>query len=294
MNKKILFVTLIIAMLIVSMVPASFAFDRNVLRSKAVQKYDASVKQYKVAKQNYVQAKQDWVSAREQWKSASAQWKNSKNGGAGGAIDQSKIIEKAKSFLVAAVDRVVKHMETLKNRINSMDEIQDKESITKEIDAKISYLNDDIKPRIEAAETREELNAVAKEVKAEWKKTKPLIKKVVGEVLSSRIDKALVKLDEVSQKASDKIKELEAQGYDVSQLKEKQPEIQKKIDAAKVKLKEARAKFSSISSSSDVDATFKEGRDLLKEASQLLREAFKEVKELVKSIRETVKEGVPQ
>jgi len=240
----------------------------------AVQKWNAAKEAYQAAVQAYKQAREDWIAARD----ALRQFRD--------APHTQAALEKARTFLLKGIDRLVKYLEWIRARAEVVGGITEGErtAVLAEIDSDITGLNN-LKPAVEAAADRTQLAESAKKIRDQWLEVRPGAKRIVGQILAAKINYVLEKAENVSARISEKISALKTAGKDTSALEDWLAKFNNNINLAREKYEAAKQKFQAISSVQDADALFREGHQFIKDAAQYLREAHAALKEIVKELR---------
>ncbi len=191
-------------------------------------------------------------------------------------------VERAKESALKAVDRLVTHLQKLKDRIESSENMPEEEAAAKiaRIDALLSEI-DAIKQKISAATTKEEINAAVKELKNAVKKIKRASEAHSQGLLRAEIN-GVIHRAEVSEKKLDcALSGLEANGTDTSAVDANLAEFSSKMGAAREKLNTAKELLAS-----EDDTKIAEGKNLIREARDLVQEAHGLLEEIRKGIRE--------
>jgi len=184
---------------------------------------------------------QSFNDAKEKWQKAQEELKGKK----GKIEDQLKkdALEKAKKHAIATVERAIKKLKKIQERINKMKVIsaERKNSLLADINTQILAL-ENIQDQLKTATTKDELKTAMEAAKAQIVKVKELVKKIVAEILASHLDKVLEKLNKIAGKLEKKINELKTKGVDVTDLEKLLTQGQDKITEAKNKLQSGQYK----------------------------------------------------
>jgi len=149
-------------------------------------------------------------------------------------VARAKVSEVRKRVLLKLIDVQVRHFEKTNERAQRMPNVTDalKASLKVEIDKAIAVLNA-LKPKVEAANTRDALVAVSKEIRDSFKARRDIVKKIVDAVHASRLLKLTEKFDKAVMDAEAKIAEAKTAGKDVAMLEAKLTEVKNKLMEAK-------------------------------------------------------------
>ncbi len=198
---------------------------------------------------------------------------------------KEQIQKNAKEHLIKIIDRLLMKLDTIETWVNNRNALSDleKSKITAEIQEDKNWLNNK-KSEVQDA-TRDEIKENAKEVRDYWKNNRADIKKIVGEVLASRAEVAVSKMETASEKLSNAIDKAEANGKDVGDAKKLLAEMNSKIDLATTEIESAKRAFSNISSIRDADKLFREGKQHVEKARNYLRESYQIAKNIIRELR---------
>ncbi len=236
--------------------------------SSAVDQYNAAKDKYQLHVDAYQQAKQDWLTAKNNW----LKFKR--------ANETPELIVRAKSFLNSGIDRAVSYLEVLDAKVEGLNTTdEEKASMASQIDASIAAFNA-LKPEVDAAQTKDEIEAVSKKINDQYKLLKPLVKRMTGLYLSARINLVLAKGDSLAAIAQDRIDVLKAGGINTAELEADLANFNQHLANAKAKYESAKQTFASINSPADADALFQRGHNYLLEVNQYLKKAYAELKDL--------------
>lgn len=170
-----------------------------------------------------------------------------------------------KEVLLRLIDVQIKHFENVLRRVFVMPHVleADKNKLKVEIDKVIAYLNE-LKTKVQNAQTAEELKTLAAQIKDNLKAKQEIVQKIVNVILSSRLNEAVRKAEERVKEAETKIIELKAEGKDVT-------ELEKLLGTAKEKLAAAKSELTKQS---------------IKAAQEALRGLYKALKELAEELED--------
>jgi len=245
-----------------------------------------AVERYSKAKDSYRDAVEVYKNAREDYMGALERFRKFRH-----ANDSAAALEKGKTFLLRATDGMMRYLEMLEKRVevSKLGE-EEKAEIKAEIEKDAAWLEGK-QNAIKSATTREELAAIAKEVKEYWGNIRGNTKSIAGKLLSLHTDGIISKLENASARIENTIQKLKEEGKDASKLEAKLTEFKEKIALAKDANAKAKAKFSEIKDIKDADKLFREGHAFVKEANKYLRETYGVLKEIFKELREMRREG---
>ncbi len=206
------------------------------------------------------------------------------------AEGKAKSIEKGKEMVKKMIDRMIEDLEKIKERVKNIKDLEDADesSIIAKIDAEIAALSA-LKAKVDAAQTKEELRGVLKEVKNHWHKARRFAKHFVGRLLVHRIKKAVEKTEALLAKAEAKIAELKTAGKDTVKPEGMVTDAKNNLALAKEKYQQAKDKYLAIESLDDFQKIAKEANGLAREANKYLIEAHKILRKLIPEINKIIK-----
>lgn len=226
---------------------------------------------FKLAKESFDEQKKALVEARKQLKDCSA---------AGNCEEVKKEYrKKAKPYLEHTADVILKLLEKLKNRI-SESSLEDKDELISAVDAKIAEVQA-VKDKVSAMSeepTKEEIQAIAQELKAKWTETKRTVKVSAGKVVLDRYAGILVKIEQLEKKLDRVVAKMKEKGLDTGAVEPKIAEFKGHIADARADFEEAKKLFGSADTLDAAKAKAKESKEHLKKAYQVLKDIVAGVK----------------
>ena len=197
---------------------------------------------------------------------------------------RTNAIERSKEAALKAVERIVTHLQKLKEKIESSENMPEDEVKAKA--AKIGAVlaeTEATKQKISAATTKKELNEAIRELKQLVKKIKRASEAHSQGLLSAEIH-GVIKRSEVMEKKLDcALNGLDAKGAnatDTAAVDAKIAEFSSKMAAAKEKLRTAKELLET-----EEETKIEEGKKLIREARDIVREAHK----LLEAIRQDLR-----
>ncbi|MDO8647603.1 MAG: hypothetical protein Q7R70_04260 [Candidatus Diapherotrites archaeon] len=278
-NKAII----VLAALLILLSFSAFAIaepQKENLREKIQQKIENAKQNFEKAQERFEKQKDKFEDAKTKWVSFKTDWQSGKN------KDKNRLYNGAKNYIVNATERMENYLEVTKRRAQNIQDLPeaDLNSIVAQIDAEAAKLAL-LKSKVNDANSNEAIKALVPEVNAEWDLVKAFSKKITGLILSANTQKAIDAAEKISQKAQDKINELDANSTaDLNAAKARLAQYQADINLAIQKKQAAVAKFLQITDSNNAQPLFKEGQDLLKEAHKELRNAAQDLKDIIRDI----------
>lgn len=234
---------------------------------------------YQIAKENYINAREKYFAQKEKFIQTRDRLRVCKE-----KADCEELKEKAKddakSSLSRMTDMILESLEKIKAKVEANEDLseEEQEEMLAELDERTTAVTD-AKQTVEESENRTEVLEATRLIKAEWTKTKPVLRKVVDRIVNARIGGIIVQTERLDAKLERVINGLEDKGYDVSEAKEIKVEFSEKVEEAKSNHESAKESFKEDSPT--------EGNRYMKEAHQNLKDARVLLRDLVKSIKET-------
>lgn len=255
---------------------------------KAVEKYNKYKTEYTQAVNVYKSMRQDFLTAKDKYLKS----KNAANG--------ADALQKAKDFLVKADEAMIKYLNMLKAKAETVAGITESErqQILSEINSDIAWLEQH-KPQIPNATTKEQLTEHGNQMKLHWIKVRVHAKRLAGKILIYRINATIAEGDKIGADVEARIQALKDQGKDTSKLEAWLADFENNLNLAKQKRDAAIAKYDQIGTAgattlSQLDAELKEadtllrdGDSFIKDANQYVRAAYKNLKDIAKELKTT-------
>ncbi len=243
--------------------------------------------QYRLYKEKYENTKKKFEDAKDAFEKARERLRNLNDN-----KSREELKDRTKDYLTRAIDQTISHLEVLKSKA----EIRENKGIipfdaSDIIDAHITQL-EDMKVKLDKAETAKEFIAIHSELKDLWVKIRLETRYYLGIVLNYRIDGFLSKADNVSVKMDEAIKRLEDKGIDTGKLKDEAEKFDSIMADAKQNQQKTddlftvHAGFASDGTINDVNAA----RDFLRQADGMQRETVRDLKDASRQLKEFVKE----
>lgn len=147
---------------------------------------------------------------------------------------RQRMEDKRKETLLKLIDLQVKHLEKTKERVDRMPNITDalKTQLATEIDADIQALNSK-KADVEGTEGKDEIKALAKEIRDFFRSYRDTVKSIVDAIHASRADIAAAKAEARAADIDEKVQELKGQGKNTTELEQELDEADAHIEEAK-------------------------------------------------------------
>ncbi|HZD59213.1 MAG TPA: hypothetical protein VE439_02010 [Anaerolineae bacterium] len=199
---------------------------------------------------------------------------------------QAQQLENAKRFMMHADKAAIHYLESLKNRVQSVQNVPDEKRATTiaEIDAGIQRLTE-TQTDIENAKSMEELRSVAKVVRGNLRQHRGAAKRIAGQILTAKVAAITSRGEEISVKITKITEDLKSQGKDTARLEQLTTELNRYLLLARENNKAAEERFEEVKSLEDAHIIFGEGMKLTKEAHRKLKQAYSIVIEIGKELQ---------
>ncbi len=263
-------------------------------------------KDLKDAKTEFLKAKKYYGDNKEEFLRVKEKLRNCKNNSSA-TEDCQKLNEEAmvqgKAFLNHAADLAIEHLNKIKARVQSSENIDDAEEqeIVADIDKAIAEL-EEAKIKVDAATTKEELKAASQTINQLWKKIKWNAAAHAARVINARLGEIIQKAEHIDDKLSCAVGKMEEQNASTDDVNELIAQFDEKISSAKTKYETAQQKLKDIRDlkvgtepseerAEQIRALLEEAKQQYKGAHKDLRDAYAILKEIIKEMRQS---GVTQ
>ncbi|MBN2052551.1 hypothetical protein JW756_03535 [Candidatus Woesearchaeota archaeon] len=269
---------------------------KNIVRQRVIAQNKLLEAQNKFlqAKNKYMEMKNNQLRARNEFLGLKAQLAQCLAEGGNCSALENQTFEKAQEDLLALADRLIQHMEKVKSRVESAENLNETEAqeMIDSIDEMIAKL-EEAKDMIEAATNQDELKEGIQIIREVWADIKVEIFQYAEEVIHSRVGEIFVRSELLEKKLEDVVERLQAKGVDTTDIEDKLDEFSAKIDEARTKMTEANKLFAEakeLRGSGDKEGAkekLEEAKALTREAHQALKDAHKILMELVRMINQS-------
>ena len=240
-------------------------------------------KERAIAKDKLELAKQNLEKAKERYQLAKEQLKEKKKLLLE-APDEATKIELLKEYLTNAIDTIIEKLNTLKEKISENENIDETTANTKitEIDNRIATL-EELKTKITAASTLEELKVLGKDISGKWKEVKAENKVKETLILRANVQEVIRRSEHLEERLEKVLADMEEKGISAEGIESKVDSFSAKINEARELFKQSQEKFNEAKNNEE--ATIKEAQELAKQANERLREAHAILVDIVKDIK---------
>jgi len=203
---------------------------------------------------------------------------------------RTKARAEAGEFLLRSVELVLNHIERVRERVNSNEDLSEEEAneILENLDEAEKEIQEakEIIENLSEDSSKEEIKEAAKTIRDAWRKIKKDFKHDIGRTLGARLRTIIAKSEISGERLDNTIKDLKAEGKDTSELEELIGKYHDYVDDAIEKYELARDKWEEATTPGNVDEISREANALFKEANEALKNAHRLLKEIVKDIKE--------
>ncbi|MDP2909046.1 MAG: hypothetical protein Q8N77_04550 [Nanoarchaeota archaeon] len=257
---------------------------------------ELNTERIKEAVKNYGLAKQDFEKVRERAKEINTEFLKAKQDFKRCTENceekEAKVLEQAKSFLTNTADSIIKHLEKIRNRVESSEDLTEEEAteIITKIDAQIKEL-EDAKAKAEAATTKDELKEATKTIRDDWKKIRNHADWYVGKLALAKHGGVIVKLKHLELRLQKVLERMEENGKDTSTIQPLVDEFNTHVEEAKKNFELATAKFLEFRNLPEPkgeagNKLIQEAQGYMKKSKEHLGLAQQKLKEIVKAVKE--------
>lgn len=199
----------------------------------------------------------------------------------------------AKEKLSSQAEQILENLNKIKSNVEANEALSEEDSakIIAFIDEKIAAVTA-AKAKIDAAQTKEEIVAAAKELANLWGEMKHKVQAYVGHIVNSRMAGIIVKSSQLEAKLERTIERMTENGKDTATVQPLVDSFKEKIVLAKDKFKQSQSLFLEIRedkmnmTGTEMGQKVQEAQGLLKESKAALEEAKSILKEIVAKLRE--------
>jgi|GEM_PF-6795765 len=245
-------------------------FILSICSSAFAMTYEDAKKIMEEKKNAYQNAYQEYVKAREQYMKSKIN------------VNRLSAINRTKTFLTAALDRMISHIEMVSSKVENSSALseEEKSEIISELSTTLDELNS-YKSRIDSATTLSDLRNISIEMRKDWVETQKRIRGAVGLYEAVFLQKLVNKEFKLADKIDSKIAELKANGTDTSTLESLASQYRGNLTSANASLASAREQFALLKNATPEEKAtivekmhnyIKDALDALKSAHAVLRE----------------------
>ncbi|HLD00480.1 MAG TPA: hypothetical protein VJC39_01940 [Candidatus Nanoarchaeia archaeon] len=198
-----------------------------------------------------------------------------------------------KIHLEKTLELIESSLERLVNRVNELDSLteEEKESLLLEIETlqeKLNLHKDEILAGLTEESTAQEYREAIKEVKSLWQESKHIQRKVIANMVNSRLDNLLEKHREMVDGMQLRIDDLAEQGVDTTTLVSLRDRFISAVNDAEVQFEKVKRLTPGVGEGAGEDwrEAHQDMMKMLKEAKEILRKFLAEYKNLREELKE--------
>ncbi|MBM3199898.1 hypothetical protein FJZ53_03085 [Candidatus Woesearchaeota archaeon] len=201
---------------------------------------------------------------------------------------EAKTLEEAKTFLTNTADNLIEHLQQLKAKIESSEDISDSEAadMIAKIDAQIKEL-EDAKAKVTAATTKEEVKEASKTILNSWKRIRNHTFYHAAKLVAEKHGGIIVKMEHLSVRLQKVLEKMEENGKDTSTIQPLVDDFNSALESAKTSFEQAKAKFKEFVDLPEPKG--EPGAKLLQEAQQYMKESRASLKTAQQKLKEIIK-----
>jgi hypothetical protein len=305
--RKTLFALFVVITLLASVMPVSLA-EENDTEPRLRERLQLARQRYIAAKESYLEAKEAYLEKRLEFTRARQRVLECQGDNSTECIQvREQVEEQSREYLARMADLVLGSLEKIKARVEASEDLteEEKEELIADLDERASAV-EEAKTTVEESEDRAEILEAARLIRNEWIKTRPLLRRAAGVVISARMGGIIIQSERLEIKLNRILDRLENEGKDVAEAQDLVDDFGKKIDDAKESHQEAIEKFRAAKNETgeashdllvEGHKALKEAHTSLKEAREILRDAVAEIKAIENgstAIQEADQESLPE
>lgn len=201
--------------------------------------------------------------------------------------DTDRGIEAAKAYLDRAIDVAITDIEILKKRVQQSDDLEQSvvDAVIEKLDEHIAEL-DALKEKVNAATTKEELKALAKELREKWNKAKHRLAHANKALVHAKIGEIVTRSKYLEAKLDRILDHMEEAGKDTTEVDELIDTFSTHVAAAQQHFKDAKNLVILAIVNADDNKTRSEIERLTRLAHEELIASHEVLKEIVRVLRE--------
>ncbi len=202
-----------------------------------------------------------------------------------GSLIKQKALERAKSRILKAIDRMIGYLERVQKRAKLRINLRnDWQARFEEVSKTIAWLKAE-KSEVEKIEDITQLRQLVKDIRSKWRKNKIEARKMLRKAILNRGRAILTKLENAGVKIKVVLDEFKNEGKDVSQAEALYQQYKAKLKVAEAKYEAAKKENESLVQAGSEGMTAKINKNL-KAMMDEIRSAHKILKEIIKTIKD--------
>ena len=252
------------------------------------EQYQTVQEQDRISQERIQEAQQSYQESREKFLDARALLEDSRT-----SATIFDLKNATRNFLFHSIDYTILHLEVLEARaIRTEDSGFAPCIISDNLEDHIDQLEDQ-KDDVEAAETREEFQAVIRKIGDIWQHANLESRYFILGTANNRADSFLISGESISDRIEAEIERLAGEGVDTEKLEQLLGEYNEALEEAKYSQEEVKELFGAHNGFDDDGILFRDAekaREFLDEANSLMRERHQQLKDVTAVLREIFSE----
>lgn len=249
--------------------------------------YRKMVEKHSETKEQYRDAGDKFKDAEDRFKDARQNFRTSKD-----KDSRDKLKVRTGEYLGTGIDKMIAHLEVLKNRVEGSENDVIPFDAAANIDTHIAVL-EEIRTKIQNAETAQEYVDSARDLKEQWDMIRLETRYAGGILINSKIDTFMAKSENVSERTDAIIQKMESDGKDTAKLERAIEKFNNLMIEAKENQQDVHDLYA-LHDGFDAEGMVtdeKSARSFLDEATRSQKETHKILKDAGKEVREFFKEA---
>ncbi|AJF59670.1 MAG: hypothetical protein QT03_C0001G0163 [archaeon GW2011_AR10] len=242
----------------------------------AKEKFEQNRERYLEIRANYVEAKSRVAASIQSFNAVRARIRSAAPEDRNQLAVQLRV--HARETLLNQVNAILNHLEAIKDKEVAPDNIDELTEFFSEVEASLE--NEEI--------TQEELIEISSDIRVFWREHRLGLKKGVGLAINARIQAHFQKAETFSERLSEIIDRLEAEGKDVSLLERGLAKLDSDIEKFRSAYARLREQYSEADSRQEFNDVLTKGHRLLKAMNEQLKKDFRLMNALFKATRELI------
>ncbi|MBS3122634.1 hypothetical protein J4434_07165 [Candidatus Woesearchaeota archaeon] len=238
---------------------------KELVKPQVVKRRVIAKEELSESRQRYLRAKEAYKNELEEMRARKARFLELKKLKEEGSTEYSEteMVDTAKDYLLRSIEMLKNHLITIQERVKSSESLTEEEvnEKVKEIEDGLVKL-DDLRARVDAATTKEELKVVTEELKDFWKEYRLVTKGQALELMQDKMKDILVRTNVLERKLDQMLQGAELRGIEIPE------EVNALINTFSNQIEKARTLYT-------------ESRDIKNKAAEIRKEGFdtKEIQE---------------
>ena len=256
------------------------------------------------ARRRYIAAKEEYKNQVDEAKQRRQAFLDLKEKGA----SDEDLLAEAKLYLASKINVVAEHLNKIKERVNAAEGLSDEKAkeILADLDTGLARL-EELRAKTEAAATKEEIRAIADELKGFWEHFGLTTKDVAVGIIQDKVMDVIARSGNLEKQLESLLSGAELRNIDVSIVDELVDKFSAKIEQAReayqesrelmAKASEYRASLAKETATEEQIAAYRDivakSNEKLNQAREYIKEAHDLLNEIMTKLREAYKNKIP-